>query len=171
MKKNERGNSLVIIAVIIIFVVAIIVAINENSNNVNGTNSSLLDIMKTKEERSIYIPKCVTIDYTTLVQDSTQYVGKDFTFTGQVAEVKTGYNNNIKLRVNVTPPANLSETAYSDTIYVTYEYADSEETRINEGNIITIYGKSEGLYSYTSLTGERVNLPSINAMYIDIKST
>lgn len=169
MNRNERGITLIILAIVIIFVVAIIVAIRSNSNNI-GTNSEWISAIKEKETRSEYISKCTTIDYKSLVENSSQYEGKDFTFTGEVIEVNTSLNN-VKLRVNVTPKTSSEGTHYSDTIYVNYEYSNYEERRILDGDIITIYGKSEGLYSYTALTGpERtINLPSIMAMYIDIK--
>ena len=170
MKDNERGITLIVLAVVIIFIVAIIVAICSSNNDI-GTNSDLLSILNKKEERSTYIPKCTTIDYKKLVENPDEYIEKDFTFTGKVIQVKGGFNNNVTLRANVTPDTNPIETSYSDTIYITYEYSSNEESRIQDGDIITIYGKSEGLYSYTDLTGShsKVNLPSIKAMYIDIK--
>lgn len=169
MKKNERGITLIVLAVIIIFVVAVIVAIRSSNNNI-GTNSDLISMMKEKEDRLTYIPKCTSIDYKELLENPEKYLEKDLTFTGKVIQVKEGYNNNVTLRANVTPDTNPIETSYSDTIYITYEYSNSEETRIHDGDIITIYGKSEGLYTYTDLTISRsqVSLPSIKAMYIDI---
>lgn len=170
MKKNERGITLIVLVVIIIFVVAVIVAIRSSNNNI-GTNSDLISMIKEKEDRSTYIPKCASIDYKELLENPEKYLEKDLTFTGKVIQVKEGYNNNVTLRANVTPDTNPIETSYSDTIYITYEYSNSEETRIHDGDIITIYGKSEGLYTYTDLTISRsqVSLPSIKAMYIDIK--
>lgn len=171
MKKNERGIALITLAVIIIFAVAAIVAIRSSKNNI-GTNSELLSPMKEKEDRSTYIPKCATIEYSELVENSSQYEGKDFTFTGQIIQVKSGYNTNVILRVNVTANTNLVQTTYTDTIYVTYEYPTTEEAnKFKDGDIITIYGKYEGLYTYNALTGpeSKISLPSINAMYIDIK--
>lgn len=169
MRKNESGITLIVLAVIIIFVVAIIVAIHSSNNNI-GTNSDLLSMMKEKENRSTYIPKCTTIDYKSILENPNQYEGKDLTFTGEVIEVNNGINN-VKLRVNVTPNTDSGNTHYSDTIYVTYEYSNHEERKILDSDIITIYGRSEGIYSYTALTGpERtIRLPLINAMYIDIK--
>lgn len=178
MKKNEKGISLISLIIIIIVVVVFIFAFGSSIDNKSeietgvGTNSSILHTTKIKENRSTYIPKCTTIDYITLARNPNQYKGKDFTFTGEVIQVMDGYNNNIELRVNVTPKRYeyINETYYENTIYATYQYSSSSESRILEDDIITLYGRCEGLYSYISVMGAQVTLPSITAMYIDIRT-
>ena len=64
----------------------------------------------------------------------------------------------------------LNETYYEDTILVKYKYSSSSESRILEDDIITLYGKSMGTYTYESVLGSPITVPYIDAMYIDIKS-
>ena len=80
--------------------------------------------------------------------------------------------NNLLLRVNVTAKRYeyLNETYYEDTILVKYKYSSSSESRILEDDIITLYGKSMGTYTYESVLGSPITVPYIDAMYIDIKS-
>ena len=179
MNKNEKGISLIALCLIIVFVVIFIVVFkgdnrnnSRSSNNSSNSSSTKTVTLKNREDRSTYIPKCRTIDYKTLARNPEQYKGNNYTFTGQVIQVMEGYNYTVELRVNITPKrySYSSETYYEDTIYVTYQYSSSTESKILEDDIITIYGVSEGIYTYISVMGSQVSLPKINAMYIDIKS-
>lgn len=66
------------------------------------------------------------------------------------------------LRVNVTP----TSWGYTDTIMVGYE-ASSGESRILEGDVITLYGTMGGLYTYESIMGASITVPLVYAQYID----
>ncbi len=174
MIKNERGISFVGIIIIIVFGIALITAIGntywhkEASSTVQDSGSSIFQSIK--EPRSTYIPKCKNIDFVTLARNPNQYKGQNFTFTGEVIQTMDGYNNNVEIRMNITPELIFGETYYKDTIYVTYQYENSYESRILEGDIVTIYGECEGLHSYISITNTQITLPKIAAKYIDIKS-
>ena len=163
--KNQKGISLIVIVIIIVVVIFFIAMLSGDSSN-SGPSSSI-----TKEDRSTYIAKCKTIDYTSLARNPNQYKGQDFVFTGEVIQVMEN-NNELTLRVNVTPKKYeySNETYYEDTILVAYEYSSSYESKILEDDIITIYGKSAGTYTYESVMGSPVTLPAISAMYIDIKN-
>lgn len=165
--KNEKGISILVLCIIIIILaVLIIIVFGGSNNNDSGITSSI-----SKEDRSTYIPKCTTIDYTSLARNPNQYKGNNFTFTGEVIQVMND-GNNVTLRVNVTPKRYefLNETYYEDTILVTYKYSSSAESRILEDDIITIYGQSMGTYTYESIVGASVTVPAVNALYIDILS-
>lgn len=43
-----------------------------------------------------------------------------------------------------------------------------ESDRILEGDIITIWGECDGLYSYESVLGSKVSLPKIDVKYYSI---
>ena len=73
----------------------------------------------------------------------------------------------VSLRVNITEYGTYS-TYYKDTIYVTYIPEDGED-KILEDDIITIWGTSEGDYSYTSVMGSTITLPHIYAEYLEIE--
>lgn len=163
--KNQKGISLlklIIIIVVILFVLFLLFGgSNDNSSNI------------TKEDRSTYIAKCTTIDYNSLARNPNQYKGQNFVFTGEVIQVINNERNSNQtaLRVNVTPKKYTysNETYYEDTILVYYKYSSSSESRILEKDIVTIYGQSTGTYTYESVLGSSVTVPSITAMYVDIK--
>ncbi len=167
--KNQRGVTLtklvLILGAIILFF--IIISGGDNNSSDDGRVSS-----KRKESRASYIPKCTTIDYKSLARNPNSYIGRNYTFTGEVIQVLNGPNNKIDLRVNVTPKRYeyLNETYYEDTMYVTYQYSSSTESRILEDDIITLYGSFAGIYSYESVMGAQISIPLINALYIDIRN-
>lgn len=163
--KKEKGISLITLIIIIAVILFLLFLLFGGSSDNSSPSSSI-----TKEDRSTYIAKCTTINYNSLARNPTQYKGQNFVFTGEVIQVLND-NNNVTLRVNVTPKRYeyLNETYYEDTILVAYKYSSSAESRILEDDIITIYGQSMGTYTYESVFGSPVTVPSIMAMYIDIK--
>lgn len=166
MKKSERGISIITLCILIILLVIALCWVLEQRKN-----SGEISEGSTKESRSTYIAKCDTIDYTSLSRNPSLYIGKDFTFTGEVIQVMNEYND-VYLRVNITKKNYyyLNETYYEDTIMVHYQYSNSYESKILEDDIITIYGQSVGLVSYESIVGSQVTIPAIDALYIDIKN-
>lgn len=164
--RNQKGISLLKLVLIIGAIILFFMIIGGDSSDDGRVTTA------NKESRSTYIPKCSTISYSSLARNPDSYKGKDYTFTGEVIQVLNGSNNQIDLRVNVTPKRYeyIDETYYEDTIYVTYQYSSSAESRILEEDIITIYGSFAGIYEYESVMGSQVSVPLINAMYIDIKN-
>lgn len=170
--KNKKGIGLIMLIIITaVVIVALILLFSGGSNNSAPSSSvSKPSTSITKEDRSTYTAKCKTINYKSLARKPNQYKGQYFVFTGEVIQVMED-NNKVTLRVNVTPKRyeSLNETYYEDTILVAYEYSSSNENRILEDDIITIYGQSTGTYTYETVMGSAVTIPAINAMYIDIK--
>ena len=69
------------------------------------------------------------------------------------------------LRVNVTK----GRYVWDDTVLVSYTKQDSSESNILEDDIVTMYGVLMGDYTYTSVMGASITVPSFSAEYIDIK--
>ena len=159
MKKNEKGITLWMLCVlIVILIIALCWLFGNNSKNNSTTgNNSSSKFTTFKESKSTYTAKCSKIDYKSLARNPNMYKGKDYTFTGEVIQVMED-KNNLLLRVNVTAKR--------------YEYLNETyyEGRILEDDIITLYGKSMGTYTYESVLGSPITVPYIDAMYIDIKS-
>lgn len=171
-KKNETGT--IILVIILIFVMFLLFNSGDNSNDNNyksNSSSTTTSFTKNKEDRSTYISKCKTISYSTLARNPYSYIGNNYKFTGEVIQVMNGYNNNIEMRVNVTPVRYeyIDETYYEDTMYVTYQYSSDYESKILEGDIITMYGTFDGIQDYLSVLGAKISIPRLDAMYIDIK--
>lgn len=111
-----------------------------------------------------YKQLCKTYDYKTIFRYSEEYKGKDVKYTGKVVQVIEGSISN-SYRVNVTKD---KWGYYDDTIYVTFIDLDGSTPRILEDDIITFYGTLSDLYTYETVLGASVTIPSVTATYIDI---
>lgn len=131
----------------------------------NSANEQKNEEPKPIETKEDYIKTCSTYTFKEIARNPNNYKGKRAKFTGEVIQVQEGYNNNVVLRVNVTKG---EYGIWEDTIWVDYKYANSNENKILEDDIITIYGEIQGQKSYTSILGSQVTLPQISANYIDI---
>ena len=112
-----------------------------------------------------YKQKCQTYDYKTIFRYAEDYKGKDVKYTGKVVQVIEGYTMT-SYRVNVTKD---KWGYYDDTIYVTFYDSNGNTPRILEDDIITFYGTLSDLYTYETVMGASVTIPSVLATYIDIK--
>ncbi len=111
-----------------------------------------------------YKKSCQTYDYKTIFRYAEDYKGKDVKYTGKVVQVIDGYIST-SYRVNVTKD---KWGYYDDTIYVTFIDLDDNTPRILEDDIITFYGTLSDLYTYETVMGASVTIPSVIATYIDI---
>lgn len=108
-----------------------------------------------------YKDKCKSIAYEDLARNPKKYEGEYVKFTGKVVQnMEDDYLG--ALRVNVTQD---SYGFYDDTVYVVYFLDD--ENRILEDDIVTFYGTSQGLYSYESIMGATITIPSVYAEYVE----
>lgn len=107
---------------------------------------------------------CKTYSFEELARNPEKMKNKKVKLTGEVIQVQEGIYTN-SLRVNITKD---EYDFYEDTIYVTYAPEEGED-KILEDDIITIWGISEGDYTYTSVLGANITLPYISAQYLEIK--
>jgi len=125
-----------------------------------------VETKKAEEERQAFISSCQTYTFEQMSRNPDNFKGSNVKVTGEVIQALYG-TNTVDLRVNITKKGTYS-TYYTDTIYVTYTPSEGED-KILEDDIITIYGTSQGDYSYTSTIGSPVTLPLIFAKYITIE--
>lgn len=173
--------------VIIILVVAGIVGSTNNQNNTISTSSSntnnetnIVEKQETEEEKQARLEQerlqkeqekttfkagCQTYTFEQMARNPENFKGTNVKLTGQVIQALYG-TGTVDLRVNITKKGEYT-TYYTDTIYVVY-YPEEGEDKILEDDIITIYGTSQGDYTYTSTLGSPVTLPLIYGRYIEI---
>ena len=72
--------------------------------------------------------------------------------------------NSYTLRVDITK----TRWGYDDTILVSYE-AKEGDSRILEGDIVTMYGLLGGTYTYETVMGSSLTVPLFFAEYIEIE--
>lgn len=116
-----------------------------------------------EESKAAYKAACKSYSYDSIARDPEKYKGTKATYTGKVVQVIEGDGYN-QYRVNITRG---SYGIYKDTIYVSY-LPSSDESRILENDIITIYGTNSGTISYETVMGATLTIPSVIAVYIDV---
>lgn len=161
----------------LIVVVLIFAAIgsceDSGTTNEKGQSSSQVEQDQQKEEvqenkepeltEDEYKAACVAVPYENLARDPDSYRLEKVQFYGQIVQVIDGNDGSVELRVNTS---NDGYGWYDDTIYVSYQYKEGE-LRLLEDDLISVYGTSQGLLSYTSTLGGKITIPSVNAKYID----
>ena len=114
-----------------------------------------------EEIEAAFKESCSWYSFDEVSRNPSAYEGRPAVFRGEVVQVLED-GNYVDLRVNVTDEGYW----WSDTIYVTYRIPDGAP-RILEDDVITIYGRMGGLVSYTSIFGETITLPLLEAVYIE----
>lgn len=83
-------------------------------------------------------------------------------FRGEIDQVQNVYGDKYMLRIS-TKQSTFSEMYLEDTLYVNYE-----GTRLLEGDIVDLWGRSVGLKTYTAVLGNEITIPEIDALHIEI---
>lgn len=109
-----------------------------------------------------YKNKCKTISYKKLARTPDKYEGKKFKFTGKIIQVMEA-DYYTCYRIDVTKG---EYGIWDDTVYV--EYRGNSDKRFLEDDIVTFYGESGGLYTYESVLGSSITIPSIDAKYMTL---
>lgn len=123
------------------------------------------DIARKEQEETEFKASCQTYTFEQMARNPENFKGTNVKVVGEVVQALYG-SSGVDLRVNITKQGNYS-TYYTDTIYVVY-YPENGEDKILEDDIVTIYGTSQGDYSYTSTIGSQVTLPLVYGKYIEI---
>lgn len=92
------------------------------------------------------------ITYKQLARTPDEYKGKKVKFQGTVLQVIEGDDENQGRLA--------TKDGYDDVIYFGYD-PDLLDVRLLEDDVITIYGTSIGVYSYTTVMGATVTLPAV----------
>ncbi len=108
-------------------------------------------------DKQEYIDACESVSYNDVERNPDDYDGMQIKVSGKVIQVSEGFFNTVTLRV---------QQSDGNIWYVTYARNEGE-SRILEGDSITIYGICKGVTSYTNVAGSRITIPSVNAEYID----
>lgn len=134
-----------------------------NSDNVveNSADSDNGNADATNEEE--FKASCQNIAYEELARNGDNYIDTPITFRGEIIQVSEE-GDYTYYRINVTE----DEYGYwDDTILVEYSIKEGE-SRFLEDDIVTVYGTCKGLYSYESVIGANVTIPSAVAEYIEL---
>lgn len=121
-----------------------------------------LSIKCTSTTPTQYKKQCKKISYKKLSRNPDKYDGKKVTFTGQIIQVmESDYGNAYRINVSKT-----SYGSWDDTVYV--EFDPSTSKRLLEDDIVKFYGTYEGIYTYETIFGGEVSIPSVDAKYMKL---
>lgn len=117
-----------------------------------------------EEKEDAFLDMCDYGDYESIARYPERFVDAAILFEGEVVQV-VEENDEYILRVNVT----WNGYYYEDTIWVEYTRKDSDDGRILEGDIVSIYGYGADVVTYESVLGSSITIPAVSAMYIYYK--
>ena len=115
-----------------------------------------------EEIERLYKNSCKSISYDKLARSPGEYEGEYVKFSGRVVQVCSEASSNLyysTYRVAVSG-------SYNSVVFLYVDNYGSGE-RILEDDWITFYGEFDGLYSYTTVMGAQVTIPSVKAEYVD----
>lgn len=92
------------------------------------------------------------ITYDQLARTPDDYIGQKVKFSGKVVQLMES-GNEVTIRFAV-------DKDYQKIVIGAYD-SSIVSSRILEDDVITIYGKSAGLYTYTATLGQSITIPSI----------
>lgn len=125
--------------------------------------SAVLSITCTTISEETYKSQCESISYKELARNPDAHSGKFVKFTGEIIQVQEDGNDAV-YRINVTKG---DYGIYDDTVIASYDLSNSD-SRFLEDDIVTFYGQYAGLYSYTSVLGAEITVPSVMIQYIEL---
>jgi predicted nucleic acid-binding Zn-ribbon protein len=162
-KKKKKGiGKKILIAVVVVIV--LLVAIS--SLDGGGGSQSISEESKSMSEDD-FKSACESIDYSEIFRNSDNYNGTKVKFKGQIQQVVTDKDNYSEYLISVTKD---EYGLWSDNIYV---YLDRENVsdKFLEDDVVTFYGESNGTYSYKNVMGSKTEVPSVTALYMDLKKS
>ena len=114
-----------------------------------------------EELKRLYVSECKTISYDSLARTPEQYKGEKVRFSGKVVQVCSEAESS-----KYYSTYRVSVAGYSKVIYMKFDNYGAD-TRILENDWITLYGEFEGLYTYQTVMGSSLTIPSVIAEYVD----
>jgi len=100
------------------------------------------------------------ISYDELMRNSDNYIGNIVYKRGEILQVNERQSNKYVLRVATQQS---TYGYYEDIIWVEYK-----GNRLLEGDIIDIWGESEGLETYEALLGNHVTIPKMDSLHVEL---
>lgn len=118
--------------------------------------------MSAEELEAQYKAQCEKIAYKSLERTPDQYKGCYVKFTGRVVQVCSEAQSSLYYSTYRVATSG----RYKNVVLI---YVDNygSGSRILEGDKITFYGKYDGLYTYETVMGSSLSIPSIIVEYID----
>ena len=118
--------------------------------------------MTPEEIEEQYKDRCEKISYEDLSRSPGKYTDRYVRFYGKVVQICNEASSPYYYSTYRVATYN----GYDNVVYIYVDNYGSGE-RILEDDWITFYGKFDGLYSYTTVRGDKLSIPSVKVEYID----
>lgn len=144
-------------------VLASLSTVNEGEGEENFLTKEAADELATKEKLHHVFWKCEDISFKKISRTPYDYVGKYSSYTGTVIQViENGLDTILRVKLNE------EYQRTDDVLYVEYHRSNIRDSRILDDDKVTIYGKLDGLETYSTVLGAQASNPRMIAYYIDI---
>lgn len=114
-----------------------------------------------EESKQLYISRCQSISYKDLARSPQAYEGTSVKMSGVVVQIVSEASS--KLYYSTYRVATLN--GYDNIVYIFVDNYGSG-SRILEDDWITFYGDFDGLYTYTTIFGASITIPSVKVKYL-----
>jgi hypothetical protein len=156
-RKKQGGIMKFVLIAVVVIVIIILFASGSGGTNVSDESKGMSE--------SDFKAACTTIDYEELFRNNEQYSGEKVKFTGEIQQVIYDGESYSQYLISVTKD---EYDYYSDNVYVVLDRTNAE-TKFLEDDIVTFYGEANETYSYTSILGETIEVPEVDALYMDLE--
>jgi RNA polymerase subunit RPABC4/transcription elongation factor Spt4 len=133
----------------------------EISGNALTADADEIETVSKKE----YKAACTKIGYKELFRNYKEHNGEKVKFKGEIKQVIKDGDDSSEYLIAVTE----SEYGYyDDNVYVVLDKSKTD-TKFLEGDVVKFYGEANETYSYISVLGQEIEVPRVNALYMDLK--
>lgn len=126
---------------------------------------SVIEEKRKEKELEEFKKSCQSVGYEEFFRNSKSYYDMPLYFKGKVMQVVDQTTSSATLLVNVTQ---VYGSYWTDKIYVTYS-SDGDITKILEDDIIDIYALGRTDFTYNSVMGANITVPSVKAKLINVR--
>lgn len=149
-------------------------------NNTSSTNTTTFvkesTIQTTTENLKVnsqfskknFKKSCKPFIYENIIRNPKKHLGKKYKFLAKVISIHQEHDTEYHMRLHSTKFAEYYDFPGQGYVYAIISL-DENDDRIFENDIITVYGKSNGEYTYTSVGEEIITLPLIDVFYYDLE--
>ena len=106
------------------------------------------------------------VTYEELSRKPDKYKGTLVCFKGRVVQV---LDSSSTVTIRLATKEEQYFGYYDDVVYCTISKSFLNDERLLEDDIITIYGKADGIKEYTAILGNKIQIPSVVVRIVDIE--
>lgn len=118
------------------------------------------DFKDGKPDEETFKASVVDVPYDSLARDAHLYEGNIIKISGEVIQVLEGDGGYCEYRISIDD--------WNEKVMYAYYTRQERESRILEGDKVTVYGISEGLITYESTFGSNITIPAMSIFFYSI---